>query len=342
MLPTSLGRLAAQFGCELIGDPSVAVTRVATLRRASAGDLSFFANTSYRKDLRQTRATAVILRVGDEEDCPSNALISHDPYLTYALIASELYPAPSISEGVHPSAVIADSAEVGSGVQVSANATICDKAELGANVFVGPGVVVGPGCRVGAESHLLTNSVLVQDVDLGARCIIHSGAVIGADGFGNARSQSGWVKVPQLGGVRIGNDVEIGANSTVDRGAIDDTVIEDGVRIDNLVQVGHNVHVGAHTAIASSVAIAGSAVIGQRCMFAGQVGVAGHVRICDDVVVSGATVVSKDIKVPGLYSGSFPGEKDKDWKRKVARFRRIEKFEDRVRVLEKKMKNVDE
>ena len=341
MLPTSLGRLAAQYGCELIGDPSVSITSVATLRSASAGDLSFYANSVYRKDLLHTKATAVIIRSEDEQDCSSNALISRDPYLTYALIASEMYPSPVITAGAHPSAVIAESADIGIDVQISANATICEQAVVHTGVFVGPGVVVGPACTVGSGSRLLANSVLVENVTLGERNIIHSGAIIGADGFGNAKSESGWVKVPQLAGVSIGNDVEIGANSTVDKGSIDDTVIGDGVRIDNLVQIGHNVKVGSHTAIASSAAIAGSAIIGERCMLAGQVGVVGHVRICDDVIVSGATVVSKDIKVPGLYSGSFPGEKDKDWKRKVARFRRIEKFEERVRKLENKMTSDD-
>jgi len=202
--------------------------------------------------------------------------------------------------------------------------------------------VVGPRCNIGEQSRVLANSTLVQDVTIGERCIIHPGAVIGCDGFGNARSTEGWVKVPQLGGVRIGNDVEIGANTTIDRGAIDDTVIEDGVRLDNLIQIAHNVQVGAHTAMAAFSGVSGSTVIGKRCMFAGQAGIVGHITICDDVVIGGATMITKNIVESGFYTGSFPGEKDRDWKRKVARFRRMDELVKRVSDLEKKVnKNRD-
>ena len=334
-MASSLGELAAKFGCELVGEPSVRVSGVATLSNAGDGQMSFFANPLYREELRSTRAAAVILRAEDAGDCPVPALLAADPYLAYARIAAELYPDPAWAPGIHPSAVVGGSAQIGKDVAISANAVVDDDVSLGDRVFIGPGVFVGPGCRVGEGTRLAANATLVQDVIMGKRCIIHSGAVIGADGFGNARSESGWVKVPQVGSVRIGDDVEIGANSTIDRGAIDDTVIEDGVRIDNLVQIAHNVRIGAHTAMAALSGVSGSTVIGKRCMFGGQSGTVGHISICDDVVVGGVTMISKDITQPGFYVGSFPGEANREWKRKVARFRRLGDLAERVSALEK-------
>jgi UDP-3-O-[3-hydroxymyristoyl] glucosamine N-acyltransferase len=338
----SLGELAARYGCELVGEPTVTVSSVASLSTAREGELSFLANAGYRDVLRNTRAGAVILRPADADDCPVPALVTDDPYLTYARIAAELYPLPAAEPGCRPSAVVAASAMVAPDASVCANAVIEDGATLGRRVYVGPGVVVGQRCRVGDDTRLLANATLVQDVTIGERCIIHPGAVIGADGFGNAQSESGWVKVPQVGGVQIGNDVEIGANSTIDRGAIDDTVIEDGVRIDNLVQIAHNVRVGAHTAMASLTGVAGSTVIGKRCMFAGQAGIVGHINICDDVIVGGVTMISKDISEPGVYTGSFPGEPDRLWKRRVAHFRRLGDLAGRVSALEKQVGGGDD
>lgn len=330
----SLGELAAQFGCELVGDPSEVVAGVATLSNAVSGQLSFFANSAYRDQLLVTEATAVLVHPDFADDCPVTALVSDDPYLTYAHIASQLHPQPVVTAGIHKTANVDAGATVASSAEVAANATIDSGASVGEGAFIGPGAYVGPNCSVGAFSKVFANATLVQSVRVGERCIIHAGAVIGSDGFGNAKSSEGWVKVPQIGGVRIGNDVEIGSNTTIDRGAIDDTVIGDGVRLDNLIQIAHNVQVGAHTAMAAFTGVSGSTVIGQRCMFAGQAGIVGHLNICDDVVVGGATMISKDITVPGNYTGSFPGEKDWDWKRKVARFRRIDDLIKRVAVLE--------
>ena len=200
---------------------------------------------------------------------------------------------------------------------------------------MGPACIIGANCRIGEHSRLIANVCLPRSVTIGERCIIHPGVVIGGDGFGNARTEDGWIKVPQVGGVRIGNDVEIGANTTIDCGAIDDTIIADGVRIDNLCMIAHNVQIGAHTALAAMVGIAGSTVIGERCLFAGQVGSVGHVSICDDVTVSGRGMISKDITEPGVYASSFPAEKAADWNRKVARFRRIDTLAKRVDELEK-------
>jgi UDP-3-O-[3-hydroxymyristoyl] glucosamine N-acyltransferase len=330
-----LGELAAEFGCELVGDPQVKVSCVATLTSAKSGDLSFFANKAYRDQLRSTTAGAVLLRATDAEDCPVNALLADDPYLIFARIADLLYPQPDIVAGKHASAVISASAKIAENVQISAHTVIEDEAIIEADVFLGPGVFVGPRCRIGRSSRLLANVTIVQDVELGQRCIIHPGAVIGSDGFGNARGDQGWVKVPQVGRALIGNDVEIGANTTIDRGALDDTVIEDGVRLDNLVHVAHNVRIGQHSALAAQNGIAGSTTIGKRCMFGGQVGIDGHLNICDDVIVGGKSVLTKDITDAGFYAGTFAAEKDKDWKRKVARFRRLENLVSRVRNLEK-------
>jgi len=341
-LSASLGELAVQFGCELVGDPAATVSRVATLANADSESLSFFANKAYRDQLRQTTAAAVLVHPDDAKDCPVNALLADDPYLAYARIADVLHPFPEPVAGIHKSAVIGSSTNVPDSAQVSANAVIDDNCVIGDQVFIGPGVVIGPRCTIGDGTRVLANVTLVQDVHMGERCIVHSGVVIGADGFGNAKSDGVWIKVPQLGAVRIGNDVEIGANTTIDRGAIDDTVIENGVRLDNLIQIGHNVRIGEHTALAAQVGVAGSTVIGKRCMIGGQVGFVGHVNICDDVLVGGKTMISKDIGEPGFYTASFPGEKDRDWKRKVARFRRMDELAKRVQALEKAAGNDDD
>jgi UDP-3-O-[3-hydroxymyristoyl] glucosamine N-acyltransferase len=341
-LARSLGELAAQFGCELAGDPAIEVSRVATLANADADCLSFFANKVYRDELRSTGAGAVIVREEDVADCPVAALVARDPYLVYARMAAELHPEPDVQPGIHPTAAVAESATVASSSQLSAHVSVAASAEIGEGVFIGPGAVIGPRCRVGAGSRILANVTLVQDVSVGERCIVHPGAVLGSDGFGNAQSDRGWVKVPQVGGVRVGDDVEIGANSTIDRGAIDDTVIGNGVRIDNLVQIAHNVQVGDHTAMASMTGVSGSTTIGKRCMFAGQSGIVGHITICDDVVVGGATMISKDIARPGFYTASFPGEEDRVWKRRVARFRRMDDLAARVTALEKRARGDDD
>ena len=330
-----LGELATRFGCELVGDPASAVTHVATLANAGPQALSFLANPAYREELRKTRAGAVVVRPEDAEACPVAALINADPYLAYARIAAVLHPPPALSPGIHASAVVSATAQVADTASIAPLAFIGDDAIVGEGASIGPGAVVGPRCRVGSATRIHAKVTLVEDVRIGRRCIVHPGAVIGCDGFGNARSDTGWLKVPQVGGVEIGDDVEIGANTTIDRGAIDDTVIGNGVRLDNLIQIAHNVRIGEHTAMAALSGVSGSTVIGKRCMFAGQSGIVGHITICDDVVIGGATMVSKDIREPGFYTASFPAERDRDWKRKVARFRRLDELVRRVARLEK-------
>ena len=334
-MPERLGDLATRFGCELRGDPDVEVSRVATLANAGADSLTFLASDGYKRQLPDTAAAAVVLRPGDADAAPCAALLSDNPYATYARIAAVLHPVPAAPPGIHPSATVADSARVDPAASVGPGAVVADDVEIAAAVTIGAGAYVGPGCRLGEGVRLLPNATLVRAVTVGARTIIHSGAVIGSDGFGNAMTEAGWLKVPQVGGVRIGADVEIGANTTVDCGAVEDTVIEDGVRIDNLCMIAHNVHIGAHTAMAAMVGIAGSTRIGRRCMFAGQSGSVGHVTICDDVVVGGQAVISKDISEPGAYAGTFTAEKAREWSKKVARFRRLESLTARVSKLEK-------
>ena len=334
-MPIKLGELASQFDCELVGDPDVTIENVAGLQNAGPGSLSFLSNPKFRKQLAVTQAAAVVLRPEEVEASPTASLVSDNPYADYARMAAVIHPPPHYAPGIDPSAVIAESAAISPSASVAANVCIGDRTRIGDNAYVGPGTVIGPDCSVGDDCRLIANVTLVRKVTLGQRGILHPGVVIGADGFGNAMTPGGWIKVPQLGGVRIGDDVEIGANTTVDCGAIDDTVIEDGVRIDNLCMIGHNVHFGAHTAMAAMTGISGSTTIGKRCLFAGQTGVVGHITICDDVVVSGKAVVSKDITEPGVYAASFAAEPAREWGRQVARFRRIGQLMERVSKLEK-------
>ena len=335
-MPISLGALATQFGCELIGDPDILINGVASLSTAGSDSLSFLSNPSLKGQLSATQAAAVILRPADV-DASSVAVIVHDdPYACYARMAAVICPPPTYKPGRHASAVVASSASVAESAHLAANVVIGERSTIGADVYIGPGTVIGPDCEIGEQCRFIANVTLVRSVRIGARGLFHPGVVIGADGFGNATTPEGWVKVPQLGGVRIGDDVEIGANTTVDCGALEDTVIEEGVRIDNLCMIGHNVHVGAHTAMAATTAIAGSTVIGKRCLFAGRSGAVGHITICDDVIVAAMTFLSKDVKTPGTFAASFPADDARSWSKQLARFRRLGALVERVKKLEKR------
>lgn len=335
-MPISLGELATRFGCELIGDPDVIVSKVASLPNATSDSLTFVTSTAYKKQLPSTKAAAVILRPADADDCPVAAIIHDDPYACYARMASVIHPLPDFEPGIHASAVVDDSATVAPTAHLAPNVVVGARSKIGEHVFVGPGTVIGPDCEIGDHCRLVANVTLARSVRIGERGIFHPGVVLGADGFGNAMTPQGWVKVPQVGGVRIGNDVEVGANTTIDCGAIDDTVIEDGVRFDNLCMVGHNAQIGAHSAFAAMAAIAGSAKIGKRCMFAGLAGIAGHVTICDDVIALARATITKDIVEPGSYSSTFAAEPTRNWARTVARIKRLESLDKRVRKLEGK------
>jgi UDP-3-O-[3-hydroxymyristoyl] glucosamine N-acyltransferase len=319
----SLGELAVRFGLELRGRPEVRISRVATLANAAPGALSFLANSRYRRSLSATRASAVVLASEEAQGCPVSALISSNPYLSYARIASLMHPEPGIVPGIHPTAVVAGGARIASSAAVDALSVVEDGVELGERVQIGPGCIVQRGARVGADTRLVARVNLYPDVSIGERCVLHAGSVIGADGFGFAPDRGAWVKVPQVGGVRIGDDVEIGANTTVDRGAIDDTVIEEGAKLDNQIQVGHNVTIGAHTAIAACTGISGSTTIGKRCMIGGMVGFAGHLTIADDVVITGCSLVSASIREAGSYSSGMPTVPTRAWRRMVAHLRRF-------------------
>jgi len=318
----SLGDLAVRFGLGLRGEPSLRVSRVATLLHAESGSLSFLANPRYRKQMQSTRATAVLVGQENAADCPVAALIDPNPYLAYARIADLLHPQVPSAAGIHSTAVVSSSARIAASASVGPLAVIEDDVHIGERVFVGPGCIVQRAAQVGADSHLMARVNVCAGVRIGRRCILHAGAVVGADGFGFAPDAGTWVKVPQVGSVQIGDDVEIGANTTIDRGAIDDTVVEHGVKLDNQIQVGHNVTIGAHTAIAGCVGISGSTTIGRRCMIGGGVGIAGHLTIADDVVVTGCSLVSASIRNAGSYSSGMPAVETRLWRRMVAHLRR--------------------
>jgi len=338
---TTLGELAVRFGLELAGDPALEVTGVATLQSAGPGTVSFLANPRYRRYLAGTRAGAVVLDAAAAPDCPVPALVGTNPYAAFARIAQVLHPQPPVIPGIHASAVVHPGADVASDAAVGPHAVVEEGAVIGPRALVGPGCAVMRGARIGPDSRLVARVTLYPGVVLGQRCTVHAGAVIGADGFGFAPDRDGYVKVPQVGGVRIGDDVDIGANTTIDRGAIEDTVIEDGVKLDNLVQVGHNVRIGAHTVIAGCAGISGSSVIGKRCMIGGASGTVGHIELGDDVLVTGMTMVTKSTKGPGVYSAGWPAAPAVEWRRMVARLRRLGSLERRLAALEGRGVNVE-
>jgi UDP-3-O-[3-hydroxymyristoyl] glucosamine N-acyltransferase len=320
----NLGDLAVRFGLALRGEPSLQVSRVATLSHADSGSLSFLANPRYRKQMQATHATAVLVGPEHADDCPVAALIDPNPYLAYARIAELLHPRPQPAAGIHSTAVVSPNARIAASASIGPLAVVEDDVDIAARVCIGAGCVVQRGARIGEDSRLTSRVTVYGGVQIGRRCIVHAGAVIGADGFGFAANAGTWVKVPQLGSVRIGDDVEIGANTTIDRGAIDDTVVGHGVKLDNQIQVGHNVSIGAHSAIAGCVGISGSTSIGQRCMIGGGVGIAGHLTIADDVVVTGCSLVSASIRQAGSYSSGMPTVETRLWRRMVAHLRRLD------------------
>lgn len=331
----TLGQLAQQLGAELRGDPDVGVSGVATLQQAQAGDLSFLANPRYRKHLAQTRASAVVLAPADAPACPVAALVAANPYACYARAARLLYPQALPEPGVHPSAVVDPQANIDTSASIGPHCVVEAGAVIGPRVCIGPRCVIGAGVQIGADSRLLAAVTVLAAARIGERVILHPGVVIGSDGFGMAWADDRWEKVPQLGSVRVGDDVDIGANTTVDRGALGDTLIEEGVKIDNQVQVAHNVVIGAHTAIAGCVGISGSARIGRYCMLAGGVGIVGHLQICDHVQVTGMSMVTRSITEPGSYSAGTPLMANRQWLRNAVAMKHLDALARRVSTLEK-------
>jgi UDP-3-O-[3-hydroxymyristoyl] glucosamine N-acyltransferase len=336
-MPVSLGELAVRFGCELHGNPDTLIDSVAALAEAHGRALSFLAISRYRRQLAHTRAAAVVLQASAVAECPVASLVCENPYATYARIAAWLHPGPAVSAGVHSSATVEAGAHVDPTAYVGPGVVIGAGARIGARAFIGPHCVIAPGVDVAEDVRLVANVTLCERVRLAARVLVQPGAVLGGDGFGFAAERGAWVKVPQLGGVRVEADVEIGANTTIDRGAIGDTVIEEGVKLDNQIQIGHNVRVGAHTIMAACAGVSGSVTIGRRCMIGGAVGIAGHLSICDDACVTGNSFVSHSITRPGVYSSGIPTAEAGRWRRIVARVKRIDSWAARLKKVERQM-----
>lgn len=335
MLAT-LRELAERFGCELHGgSPDAAVEKVGTLSGAGPDAVTFLANPLYRSQLRTTRAGAVILEARYRGESPVACLVSPAPYATYARIAAFLHPPRPVAPGVHPSAAIAADASVPASVEIGPHVAIGAGCRIGEAVVLGAGTVLGTGVAVGAGTRLAPRVTVQDGVRIGERCIVHSGAVIGADGFGFAPDRGEWVKIPQLGSVVIGDDVEIGANTTIDRGTIEDTVIDNGVKLDNLVQIAHNARIGEHTVMAAMSGVAGSTKVGKRCMIGGGVVAINSLEICDDVLILFRSTVTRSITEPGTYSGSLPAEEAGVWRRNAARFRNLDALAERLRALER-------
>ncbi len=333
----TLDELAQLSGAELRGESSRLISRVATLDEAGEGAISFLANRRYKSQLKSTDASAVILAEEDAADCPVDCLVSDNPYLAHARVMSVLYPEPVGSVGIHASAVVEPSAQIDGSASIGANCYIGPGVIVEADVVIGPGCVVLDNAFIGEGSRLVASVTLCTDTRLGRRCLIHPGAVIGGDGFGLANEEGAWVKVPQIGRAILGDDVEIGSCSSIDRGAIGDTRLADGVKIDSQVHVAHNVQIGEHTALAGCSAIAGSSKVGAYCTIAGGAGITGHVELADHVHVSGVTSVTRSIGKPGLYTGTVPAMEHAVWLKNFARLRHLDDMVRRVKQLEREL-----
>ncbi|WP_454829951.1 UDP-3-O-(3-hydroxymyristoyl)glucosamine N-acyltransferase [Pseudoxanthomonas wuyuanensis] len=327
--------LAERFSLALHGDGEVRVGSVATLAGAETGQLAFLANSRYRPQLAASRASVIVLREADADAATGTALIARDPYAAFAKIAALFDTRPVRAPGVHASAVVDPSARVAAGAHVGPFVSIGANSTVEDGCIIGPGCVIGEDCVIGAGSELIARVTLVKRVRLGQRVLIHPGAVLGADGFGLAMDGGRWLKVPQLGGVSVGDDCEIGANTTIDRGALEDTVLEEDVRLDNQIQIGHNVHIGAHSAMAGCSAAAGSAKIGRYCLIGGAAGVLGHLEICDKVVITAMSLVTSSITEPGEYSSGTPLTDNRTWRKNAARFKQLDTLARRVLAADK-------
>ena len=320
----TLGEIAVRFGLELAGDPGQPVQGIASLATATPGTLTFCTGAKYRRQLAATRATAVVLPREMVAECPVASLVSARPYASYARIASFLHPPEPVRAGIAPGARIAAGAMVPGSASIGPNCVVGEGARLGERCSLGPNCVIEDGAVLGDDCRLQAGVTICRGAVVGARCVFKPGAVIGTEGFGFAPDADGYVKVPHLGGIRLGNDVEVGANTTIDRGTIEDTVIGDGVKLDNQVQVGHNCRIGAHTVIAGCAGISGSTIIGSRCMIGGAVGIAGHLEIGDDVIVTGYSLVTHALPGPGTYSSGMPAIPAAEWRRAVAQLHRLD------------------
>lgn len=333
----TLQELASLLGVTLRGDPQCSVFGLAKLECATAGQLSFLTHQNYRKFLVCTKASAVILKPEEAEECPVSVLITDNPRLTLAKAAEifeqEARPLP----GIHPTAIIQKGCRIPETVSIGPYCVLGENVVLGERVIIESGTIIGDNCIIQDESHLKPRVTLYNNVTLGTRCLVHSGAVIGSDGFGYAQEEGRWIKMPHLGGVCIGNSAEIGANTTIDRGVLDDTILGDGVIIDNLVQIGHNVVIGDRTAIAGCAAIAGSTHIGKECLIGGGVGIVGHLQIGDKVYITAGSGVNHSLKEAGVYSSGMPAKANALWRKNIARFHHLDEMARRLRALENKV-----
>lgn len=331
----TLGQLAEFLGATLRGPADKQITGLATLQEAGPDQVSFLANPQYRKFLATTQAAAVLLKPADAEGYAADALLVPDPYLAYARISHLFDPKPKAAVGVHPTAVVAPDAFVDPAASVGAYAVIESGARIAAGVTIGAHCFIGARSVIGEGGWLAPRVTLYHDVRIGQRVVIQSGAVLGGEGFGFANEKGVWQKIAQIGGVTIGDDVEIGVNTAIDRGAMDDTRIGNGVKLDNQIQIAHNVQIGDHTAMAACVGISGSAKIGKHCMLAGGVGLVGHIEICDGVFVTGMTMVTRSITEPGSYSSGTAMQPAAEWRKSAARMRHLDDMARRLQHLEK-------
>ena len=327
----TLREIVARLGGEAVGEATTPITGVATIDSAGPGEITFLSNPKYRARLAATRAGAVILGPGDRGAATIACIVTDNPYAYYARTVALFQPVEPVTPGIHPFAQIDGSAnvdayaEIGAFVVIGARATIARGAKIGAHC------VIGEGVSIGEDTRLNPRVTIYHDCEIGKRCVLHSGAVIGADGFGMARDEGRWLKIPQVGRVRIGDDVEVGANTTIDRGALDDTVIGEGVKFDNQIQVGHNCVIGAHTVIAGCTGISGSVTVGRDCLIGGGVGLVGHITICDRVTISGFSLITKSITEPGTYTSAMPFMPHAEWLRNAVHLRRLDEIARQLR-----------
>jgi len=333
----TLEQLAERLGVAYVGDKNTQLHSVAGLDQAGASDLTFLGSSKFRHYLKSSKAGAIIVRPADADQVEGNALIADNPYLCFAKALSVMFPEPVLVAGTHASAVVNSKCRIAKQVQIEAHVYIGPDCEIADDVYIGPGCVIEEGVKIGKGSRLIANVTIRKFCEIGCRAIIHPGAVIGADGFGFVNDAGRWIKIAQIGKVVIGDDVEIGANTTIDRGAIGDTVIGDGVKLDNLIQVAHNVKIGESTAIAAQTGIAGSTKIGSHCAIGGQVGIVGHIQIADKVTITAKSLVSQSIKESGSYSSGTPLEPTRNWHRNFARYKKLDNMAKRLKDVEMRL-----
>lgn len=332
--------IVARLGGELYGEGDCLVRQVAPLERAGRDEIGFVAQAKYRKALETTQAGAVILPPALQDAFTGPRIVTPDPYLYFARVAQLLNPPPAVEQGVHPSAVVLSS--LPASVSVAALAYVAEGCNIGERVVIGPGCVVERDAVIGDDTVLRARVTVCAGSRIGARCVLHPGSVVGSDGFGYARRKdAGWERIPQIGRAVVGDDVDIGANTTVDRGALDDTVIENGVKLDNLIQVAHNCRVGENSAMAAFAGMAGSSKLGKRVMVGGQAGIMGHIEVADDVVVSARSFISKTVSEKGVYTSAIPSQSHNEWMRNAVHLRHLDEMADRLRALEKKLQELE-